>query len=149
MKIIRFWGIPVYKVLSDDDFVERIRKWLKHSKKLLFIFVPLLLILCFLLPELIQFIWQMIDEMPEGEQKIVWIVIMLGFMFGAVFSQSIIALGQSILMALDLFDYNRANKLLIKYHDMLKENGLLEGEEEEQDEPIFGEGEDDRQPLCR
>jgi hypothetical protein len=52
-------------------------------------------------------------------------------------------------MALDLFDSNRGNKLLIKYHDILKENGLLEGEHEEQNDKIFREGEDDRQPLCR
>jgi phosphotransferase system glucose/maltose/N-acetylglucosamine-specific IIC component len=146
MKIIRFWGIPIYKVLSDDDYVEGIRKWLKHSKKLFLICVLFLLILCFLLQGLIQFILQLIEEIPDGEQKIAWMVIILGFIFGAIFSQCIIALVQGILVVLDLFDYNRANKLLIKYHDMLKENGLLE---EEQDGQILKEGEDDRQPLCR
>ena len=143
MKIIRFRGIPIHKIYSDDDFVERIRKNLKHRKKLLLFFVPMFILLSFLLPWLFSMLSEMIDEMPEGVQKMGWIGLLLGFVFGVIFSQGIIAAMQGILMALDLFDYNRSSKLLIKYHDMLKESGLLEEDDEQQDGQIFTEEQND------
>ncbi|MCP4262969.1 MAG: hypothetical protein GY774_36475 [Planctomycetes bacterium] len=147
MKIIRFRGIPIYKILSDDDFVERTQKYLKLSKKFAWIHFVLLLFVCFFLPWLIQILWEMVEMMSEEEKKMVWIGLMLGFTFGAFISHYILIAGQSILAALDLFDFNRGNKLLIKYHDMLKENGLLEVDQEEQDGKMFSEGENDRPPF--
>jgi hypothetical protein len=129
MKLKRIWGIPIRRVFSDDEFVERLRKFLKHSKKLLLLYIPLLILLCYCLPDLYRMFMDMIDEMTEGEQFAVLLGMMLGTIIGMTFAQCIISMGQSILMAFDLFDYNRANKLLIKYHDMLKENGLLEEEQ--------------------
>ena len=139
MKIIRFWGIPIHKILSDDDFVERAQKHLKRSKKYVWFHIAALLFVCVFLPRLIQWLWQIIEFLPEEERKMVWIGLMLGLMFGMFIAQYLVIAGQSILMAIDLFDFNRSNKLLIKYHDMLKENGLLAEDNEQQDGRIFGE----------
>ena len=143
MKILRFWGIPIHKILSDDDFVERAQKHLKRSKKYVWIHIAAVLFVCVFLPKLIQLLWHIIELIPEEGRKMAWIGLMLGLMFGAFIAQYIVIAGQAILMALDLFDFNRSSKLLIKYHDMLKENGFLEEEHEEQEGQIFAEENND------
>jgi hypothetical protein len=149
MKIIRYRGIPIHKVFSDDDFVEKVKKSLKRSKKFIWIHIAVLLFVSVFTSKMIQLLCGIIEKMPDEEQKMVWLGLILGCAFGAFLAQYIVIALQSISMALDLFDSNRGNKLLIKYHDMLKENGLLKEEQEEQDGQILRVGEDDRQPLCR
>jgi len=148
MKIIRFWGIPIHKVFSDEEIIEGVRKNLKRSNKYVWIHIAALLFVCVFLPRLIQWLWQIIEFLPEEERKMVWIGLMLGLMFGMFIAQYLVIAGQSILMAIDLFDFNRSNKLLIKYHDMLKENGLLAEDNEQQDGRIFAEGENYNKPFC-
>ncbi len=141
MKILRFRGIPIHKILSDDDFVEKVRKSLKRSKKYVLIHIAALLFFCVFFPKLIQWIWQIIEFLPEEDRKMAWIGLALGFTFGMIVAQYILIATQAILMALDWFNINRSSRLLIKYHDMLKENEVLEQEYEEQDGQIFTEGE--------
>jgi hypothetical protein len=83
----------------------------------------------------------MIDEMSDEARKWALIDLILGFTFGAVIAQYILIAVQSILMSLDLFDFNRSTRLLIKYHDMLQEIGILEQDNEQEGERILAKGE--------
>ena len=139
MKILRFWGIPIHKILSDDDFVERAQKHLKQSKKYAWVYVAMLLMACFWVPKLIQALLGLIKEMPNNDLQMLGAGLMVGILFGTIVAQYLVHVVQAILMALDLFEFNRSSKLLIKYHNMLKENGLLEEGNEQQDGQIFAE----------
>ena len=129
MKIFRLWGIPIHKMLSDTEFVDKTRKWLRLSKRFVWIHVAVLIFLSVLIPWLIDLVQQMIDLLPDENRKLVWAGLLLGFIFGAVIGQYVVMAMQSIVTALDIFDTNRAPRLLIKYHDMLKDMGILEPEE--------------------
>lgn len=126
IRIFRLWGIPIHKILSDTEFVEKNRKWLHLNKKFIWIHFAVLIILSVLIPWLIDLVQWIIDLLPHEDQKLVWAGLMLGFIFGAVIGQYVVMAIQSIVAALDLFDLNRTPKLLIKYHDMLKDMGILE-----------------------
>lgn len=141
MKILKFWGIPIHKILSDDEFVEKNKKFLRLSKKFAWFHIAVLILLSVFFPKLIHWIWQMIDEMSDEARKWALIGLILGFTFGAVIAQYILIAVQSILMSLDLFDFNRSTRLLIKYHDMLQEIGILEQDNEQEDERILAKGE--------
>lgn len=130
MKIFRLWGIPIHKMLSDTEFVDKTRKWLNLSKKFVWIHVAVLIFLSVLIPWLIDLVQKMIDLLPDENRKLAWAGILTGFIFGAVIAQYVVMAMQSIVASLDLFDSNRSTKLLIKYHDMLKDMGILEPEEE-------------------
>lgn len=134
MKILKLWGIPIHKILSDTEFVDKIRKGLRLSKKLVWIHVAVLLVLSVAVPKLIAFFWQMIEEMPDETEKMAWIGLKLGFIFGVFVAEYIIIAVQAILAALDIFDFNRGNRLLIKYHDMLQKIAVPEQDHEQQDE---------------
>lgn len=56
--------------------------------------------------------------------------LLAGFIFDAVIVQYVVMAMQAIVLALDLFCLNRSTKLLIKYHDTLKDMGTLELEGE-------------------
>jgi len=98
------------------------------------------------MPKLIGFVWQMIEDMPDEAQQWAWIGLMLGFTFGAFIGQYIIIAGQAALMALDLYDFNRGNRLLITYHDMLQEIAAQQQAYEQQDGQEFSEGKKHGQP---
>ena len=133
MKILRLWGIPIHKVLSDSEFVEKNRKWLRRSKKIAWIHVIVLILLSVFVTMVIDTVLQTEKESPDGIQRWIWLGLLLGFIFGAVMGQYVMLAAQSIFMALDLFDFNRGAILLIKYHEMLKETGILEPEDEQKD----------------
>jgi len=133
MKILKYRGFPIHKIFSDDEFVERTRKNLKRSRKLIWIHIAILLFLSMFIPKLIQFVLEIIEDMPDEYRQWAWTSLVCGFLFGALIGQYAIMAIQSILMALDLFDFNRGTRLLIKYHDMLKEIGALEQDHEQQD----------------
>jgi len=58
MKILKFWGIPIHKILSDTEFVEKIRKGLRISKKLVWIHIAVLLVVCVIVPKMIAIVRQ-------------------------------------------------------------------------------------------
>jgi len=126
MRIFRLWGIPIHKMLSDTEYVEKTRKWLRLSRKFVWIHVAVLIFLSVLIPWIIDLVQQMIDLLPDEARKLTWMGLLLGFIFGAVIGQYVVLAMQFILVALDLFDYNRSTKLLIKYHNMLKDMDILE-----------------------
>lgn len=126
MRIFRLWGIPIHKMLSDTEFVYKTRKWLRLHKKFVWIHVVALILLSVFVPWLIDIIQQMIELMPDEDRKLAWMGLLVGFIFGAFIEQYVVMAMQAILVMLDLFDYNRSTKLLIKYHDMLKDLGILE-----------------------
>jgi hypothetical protein len=132
MKILRYRGIPIHKIFSDDEFVERTRKSLKRSRKFIWLHIAALILLSIFIPKLIQFVWKLVEDMPDGYRQLAWADIVCCSILGAVIGQYVMIALQSILMALDLYDFNRGNKLLIKYHGMLKEMGALEQDSEQQ-----------------
>jgi len=134
MKILKIWGIPIYKMLSDTEFVERVRKGLRFSRKLVWIHVAMLFIVCVFVPMIVNMVWQITKDSPNETRLWIGAGLLFGFFFGAFIGQYLINGMHAILTALDLFDYNRAPRLLIKYHDILKEIGAMDQDDEQQDE---------------
>ncbi len=134
MKILRIWGIPICKILSDTEFVERTRKVLRFSRKIVWIHVAVLLVICVIVPGAVGLLWQLTKDSPDQTLQLVGVGLFAGFLFGAFIGQYFWTGVNAILMALDLFDYNRAPRLLIKYHDLLKEIGALDQDDEQQDD---------------
>jgi hypothetical protein len=130
MRTIRVWGIPIHKMLSDTEYVEKTRKLLHLSRKFVWIHVAVLIFLSVLIPWLIDLVQKMIDLLPDEDRKLAWAGLLAGFIFGAVIAQYVVMAMQSIVASLDLFNLNRSTKLLIKYHDTLEDRGILEPEEE-------------------
>ena len=137
MKILKFWGIPIHKILSDTEFVEKTRKGLRLSKKLVWIHVAVLLVMCVIVPKMITIVWDVTKDSPDESKKWIGAGLIFGFIFGAIIEQCLFSGFQAILTALDLFDYNRGSRLLIKYHDMLQEIAVQQQDYEQQDEQVF------------
>lgn len=131
MKMVRMWGIPIFRILSDSEFVERTRKALRFSKKLVWIHVAVLLVICVIVPSAVGLLWQMTKDSPDQTLQLVGVGLFAGFLFGAFIGQYLWTGVNAILMALDLFDYNRTPRLLIKYYDMLEEIGALALDDEQ------------------
>ncbi len=134
MKILKIWGIPIYKILSDTEFVEKTRKVLRFSRKFIWIHVAVLLVICVIVPAAVGLLWQLTKDSPDEARQSVVAGLIVGFIFGAFIGQYLWAGVNAILSALDLFDYNRAPRLLIEYHDLLKEMGALDDDAIQQDE---------------
>ena len=134
MKILRIWGIPICKIFSDTEFIEKIRKVLRFSRKFVWIHIVMLLVICVIVPAAIGLLWQMTRDSPDEARQSVVAGLIVGFLFGAFIGQYLWAGVHAILTALDLFDYNRAHRLLVKYHDILKEMGALDQDNEQEDE---------------
>lgn len=139
MKILRLRGIPIHRILSDTEFVERSRKGLRLSKRLVWIHVPVLVLLFLFVPWLFGIVSQAIDQEPDGAKT--WMVagMVLGCFLGVVVVNYVGFALHSILVALDLFDFNRGTTLLVKYHDLLHEAGILEEAGGQQDQQEFGQ----------
>ena len=134
MKILKIWGIPIYKMLSDTEFVERVRKGLYYSRKVVWVHVAVLLVICVIVPGAVGLLWQLTKDSPDQSLESVGVGLFAGFLFGAFIGQYFWTGVNVILSALDLFDYTREPRLLIKYHDMLKEMGALSQDDEQQDD---------------
>lgn len=126
MKILKIRGIPICKVFSDTEFVERTRKVLRFSRKFVWLYVVVVLVICVVVPAAVGLLWELTKDSSNEARQMVIAGLIVGFIFGAFIGQCLINGIHAILMALDLFDYNRAPRLLIKYHDKLKEIGALE-----------------------
>jgi hypothetical protein len=131
MKILRIWGISIDRILSDTEFVEKIRKGLRHSRKFVWIHVSVLLVVCVIVPATVGLVWQLTQDNPDETRKWIYAGLLFGFLFGAFAGQYLVTGVQAVLMALDLFDYNRASRLLIKYHDMLQQMDALDENDEQ------------------
>lgn len=134
MKILKIWGIPIYKMLSDTEFIERVRKGLRFSRKLVWIHAAMLLIVCVFVPMMVNMVWQITKDSPNETRLWIGAGLLFGFLFGVFIGQYLINGMHAILSVLDLFDYNRAPRLLIKYHDLLKEIDVIGQDDEQQDE---------------
>lgn len=95
MKILRLWGIPICKILSDTEFVDRSRTGLRCSGKLVWVYVGGLALLALFIPWFVDFVWRMIGEMPDGAEKWAWTGLVLGCIFGALLSRYIIGAVQA------------------------------------------------------
>jgi hypothetical protein len=111
--------------MSDSEFVEKTRKWLRLSRKLFWVHWGILLLLGVIVPRLISLLWEFIKNMPDEAQKMMWTGLVLGIIFGTVVEKFLVSAVQTFMASLDLFDFNRSSRLLIQYHDKLKELGLL------------------------
>jgi hypothetical protein len=134
MKILKICGIPIYKMLSDTEFVEKTRKVLRYSRKLVWIHVAMLLVICVIVPGAVGLLWQLTKDSPDQTLQSVGVGLFAGFLFGVFIGRYLWTPLNAVLSALDLFDYNRVPRLLIKYHDMLKEIDALDQDDEQQDE---------------
>jgi hypothetical protein len=146
MKILRFWGIPIHKVYSDEEIIEGVRKNLKRSKKLAWFHIAMLILLALVFPMLWNTAMFTIKQIPDEHKQMGWIGLMIGISTGIMIAQYVMIAGYCILTTLlssDFLNLNRSSKLLIKYHDMLKENGLLGEYDEQQDGQIFAEENND------
>jgi len=76
------------------------------------------------------------EDSPDEVKQMILTGLVLGFFFGAFIGQYLVLGFQAILAALDLFDYNRGSRLLIKYHDMLQEIDVQQ-DYEQQDGQVF------------
>ena len=151
MKIIRFWGIPIHKVFSDEEIIEGVRKNLKRSNKYVWIHIGALILLALTFPMLWDAAMFTIKQIPDKHKQMGWLGLMTGFSIGIFLAQYFMIAAYSIFTAFfssDFFKMNRINKLLVKYHDILKENGLLAEDNEQQDGRIFAEGENYNKPFC-
>ena len=83
-------------------------------------------VICVIVPASVGLLWQLAKDSSSEAQQMVIAGLIAGFLFGAFIGQCLINGIHAILMALDLFDYNRAPRLLIKYYDKLKEIGVLD-----------------------
>ena len=137
MKIVRLWGIPIHKIRSDAEFVERSEKALRLSRKLVWIHISVLILLALFMPLLIRTIGLTYEHMPDGAGKWVLMGLIFGLGIGTALLHYIISAIQAVGMALDVFDANRGTRLLIKYHSMLREMGALEEICEQEDEQIL------------
>jgi hypothetical protein len=104
---------------------------LHFSRKLVWIHLVVLLVICVIVPGAVGLLWQLTKDSPDQTLQLVGVDLLAGFIFGAFIGQYLWTGVNAILMALDLFDYNRAPRLLIKYHDMLKEMGALDQDDEQ------------------
>ena len=143
MKTIRIWGIPIHRIPSDTEFVEKIRKSLRRSRKYVWVYVLMLLVLCVIVPVSIDLAWQLTQDCSDEIQKWIYTGLLLGFLFGALGGQYVFMGVQAFLMALDLFDYNRPSRLLVQYHDRLRQMDALD-KDNEQDRPDTTGGKQDR-----
>jgi len=134
MKIQRLWGIPIRKVLSDTEFVVKGRRGLRLSRKLVWIHIAVLALLSMFIPWFVDAVQLATDQMPDGAEKRVWMGLVVGLIFGVFLWYYIAAAVQVIVTALDPLDYTRGTRLLIKYHDMLRQIGALEETSEQRDE---------------
>jgi len=128
MKTVRLLGVPIYRRLSDSESVEKTRKWLRLSRKMFWIHWGILLLLAVIVPKLISVVWWFIENMPDEAQKMMWTGLVVGIIFGTLLEKLLLSAIQTFMASLDLFDVNRSSRLLIQYHDKLKELGLLEDE---------------------
>jgi len=116
-----FQSIPFRKHLSDSDLVEKTRKNLKWFKRVAWVHLSVVVALAFLLPKFFRMIMQMIDTMPNDSRKWAWMGLLFGVVMGSVFAAYIFKAIESIIMGFDLLGANRKDKLLIRYHDYLKQ----------------------------
>ena len=133
MKILKICGIPIYKILTDDEYVERTRKQLRYCRKLVWIHIAVLLIACVVVPGFIYIMWKLSEYTSDKEQQVILLGLAFGFIFGTFIGKYLYIGFENIMIALNLYEYNRGYKLLIKYYDKLKEIGAIEQDEQQQD----------------
>ena len=105
MKILRFWGITINKIFSEDDVVENIRKNLKRSKKYVWFHIAMLILICLCFPMLWDAVMFTTKQIPEKDRMMSWLGMIIGFSTGIFIAQYVMIAGLTILMALDVFDY--------------------------------------------
>jgi len=131
MKILRIWGIPIHRILSDTEFVEKIRRGLRHSEKYVWVHVFVLLVVCVIVPIFIYLVWQLIQNSPDQSRRWIYAGLFSGILVGVLLGQYLFMGVQAILAALNGCDYSRSTKLLVKYHDMLQQMDALEEDDEQ------------------
>ena len=110
-------GIPIRRKLTDAQYVERIRRNLHLSRKVVWIHVLVLAAVCYFIPKFYNFLSDLIEAFPSQEQKIVWGTALVGAMFGAMFGFIVFKEVEAVLMSLAM---DRTSTLLVKYYDLLK-----------------------------
>lgn len=116
-----FLGIPIYKKMTDADLVERTRKNLKWFKRVAWIHLIVVAAIAIFIPMLYRFTTEFIRDMPNDFRKWAWSGLLFGVVIGSVLGVYIHKAAEAIVMGFDLLQVNRKDRLLIKYHDLLKQ----------------------------
>ena len=109
------------KNLSEIDFIEKRRKYLRTCKKMKWFHIIIVIGSFFLLFLFIETIPGWKNLLPEGSQKYIWLGLGLGLSLGFIASWLLINSVTSLMHAFNLFNYNRDTELMIKYHELLKQ----------------------------
>jgi len=109
------------KNLSEIDFIEKRRKYLRTCKKMKWFHIAIVIGYFFLLFLFIETIPGWKNLLPEGSQKNIWIGLGIGLGLGYIASWMLINSLTSIMHAFNLFNFNRDTELMIKYHELLKQ----------------------------
>ena len=126
MKTIRVWGIPIYRILSDAEFVEKIRRGLRHSRKYVWVYIFMLAVILVVVPIFIYSTWLLIENSPDQSRKWIYAGLFSGILTGVFLGEYIFMAVQAIMAALNGCDYSRSAELLVKYHDMLQQMDALD-----------------------
>ena len=124
-----FLGMPIYRELSDEEFVEKARKRLRRSRWTIWIGLGVFICLCVFIPKGIMLLFSLTDQIPIDRIGI-YAGLVLGFVFGWMISYLTLAAAECILREFKILDVNKADRLLVKYYDLLKQNEMLESSDE-------------------
>ena len=109
------------KNLSEIDFIEKRRKYLRTCKRMKWLHIAIVIGYFCLFPLLFESIPGWKNLLPEGSQKYIWIGLGIGLSLGFLASLMLINSVTSIMHAFNLFSFNRDTELMIKYHELLKQ----------------------------
>jgi len=115
-----FLGIPIHRTLSDAEFVEKLRKNLRVSKRVAWIHLAVVIAFSVLIPKFFQIFSSITKDMPDDARKFAYTGLQLGLVFGLLISGYIVKAAEAIVRGFNLFGFNRESELLVKYHDVLK-----------------------------
>jgi hypothetical protein len=122
-----FLGMPLCKRMSDADLVDRTRRNLKWFKRVAWIHLIVLVALSIFIPKFYIRIVDTIGDMPDNDfRKHAWLGLAFGVVMGCVLAMYITKATEAIVMGFDLLQVNRKDRLLVKYHDMLKQGHVTE-----------------------
>lgn len=114
------------KPLTDEEYVERIRKSDRAFHRMRWLWP--ILFLCFLwclfsIPRLIQ---SFIEDLLSAGKESVWLGFSFGLALGFIFCLLAAHSAMCIKQWLDARYGNRAQRLMVKYHDALKSKNALD-----------------------
>ena len=110
---------------TDDELIEKIRKYQASSKKSAYFYFILVLGFAILIPLSYDQTTDFIEKFPNDDyRKFAW----SGLQFGIIMGIALSVMGHqainTLFRGIEGLQGNRQDKLLLKYHDRLKEAGI-------------------------